>query len=128
MPAINLLQYDEETQEGIAEIESPMDEATLEPQVPIRVFCHPFSLPEANHKISLFGVLVTNIVSENALQAPEKTNSGYFSYRLFAQVLEPRNRRVQLGDIEIVLDCPIPEDISPHSYISFDVMRLDWQC
>ena len=69
MPAINLLQYDEETQEGIAEIESPMDEATLEPQVPIRVFCHPFSLPEANHKISLFGVLVTNIVSENAVQA-----------------------------------------------------------
>lgn len=128
MPDINILQYDEGVKEGIAEIVTLLDGATQVAQVSLRVFCHPISLPVITRKISLFGFLVTNIISENALQAPQKTHCGYFSYRLFARVLDTANRCVQLGDIDIVLDSPIPEDISKDSYISFDVMRLDLRC
>lgn len=128
MPDIKVLQYDEEAQEAVAEIVTSLDGATQAAQVSLRVFCNPISLPVITRKISLFGFLVTNIISENALQTPQKTNCSYFSYRLFARVLDARNRCVQLGDIDIVLDCPIPEDISKDSYISFDVMRLDLQC
>jgi hypothetical protein len=128
MPAIKVLQHDEDAQEAILEIVTSLYEATQAPQVSLRVCCHPISLPVISNKISLLGFLVTNIVSENALQAPQKTNCGYFGYRLFARVLDVRNRCVQLGDIDIVLDCPIPKDIPKDSYISFDVVRLDLQC
>lgn len=127
MPAIKVLQYDKDTQEAIIEIVTLLHEATQGPQVSLRVFCHPVTLPVISSKISLFGFLVTNVVSENAIQAPQKTSCGYFSYRLFARVLDAQNRRVQLGDIDIVLDCPIPKDIPKNSYISFDVVRLDLQ-
>ena len=128
MPAIEVLQYDEEAQEAIVEIVTSLYEETHASQVSLSVFCHPISLPVVSSKLSLFGFMVTNIISEEALQVPVKTNSGYFSYRLFASVLDVQNRCVQLGDIEIALDCPIPNDIVKDSYISFDVVRLDLQC
>ena len=127
MPTIKVLQYDEDAREAIAEIATSLHEATQLFQVSLRVFCHPASLPMISGKASLFGFLVTNIVSENALQIPQKTNCGYFSYHLFARVLSIQHRCVQLGDIDIVLDCPIPKDIPENSYISFDVARLDLQ-
>ena len=125
MPEIKILQHDEDAQEAIAEIVTSVYEATQFSQVSLKVFCHPIALPVISCEISLFGFLVTNIVSENALQAPQKTKGGYFSYHLFARVLDAHNSRVQLGDIDIVLDCPIPKDIPNGSYISFDVGRLD---
>lgn len=125
MPIIKVLQYDEDTQEALVEIATSVHEASLSFQVSLRVFCHPTSLPMISSRISLFGFLVTNIVSENALQAPQKTNCGYFSYRLFARVVDIRHRCVQLGDIDIELDSPIPKDIPDNSYVSFDVARLD---
>ena len=125
MPIINVLQYDEDAQEAIAEIVTSLHELEQHPKVLLRVFCHPISTPVISGKISLFGFLVSNIVSKNALQTPQKTNYGYFSYRLFARVIDVRNSRVQIGDIEIELDCPIPKDILVNSYISFDVIRLD---
>lgn len=128
MPMIKILHHDEDAQEAIAEISTTLREATQDVQVSLNVFCHPISSPVISGKIALFAFLVTNITSENALQAPQKTNCDYFSYRLFAKVLDARNRCVQLGDIEIVLDCPLPKDIPNDSFISFDVARLDLQC
>ena len=125
MPIINVLQYDDDAQEAIAEIATSLHELEQHPKVLLRVFCHPMSTPEIIGKTSLFGFLVTNIVSEKALQTPQKTNCGCFSYRLFARVIDVRNSRVQIGDIEIELDCPIPKDILENSYVSFDVIRLD---
>lgn len=127
MSVIKVLQYDEDAQEAIVEIETSLYEETPVFQVLLKVFCQPNFFPITSCKISLFAFLVTNIVCEEFLQAPQKTNYGYFSYHLFARVLDVRNRRVQLGDIDIVLDCPIPKDISENSYISFDVTRLDLQ-
>lgn len=128
MPVVKILEYDEDAQEAVAEIVTSLYEATQVSQVSLKVFCHPISLPVISSKISLFGLLVSNIVSANALQAPQKTDHGCFSYRVFARVLDTHSRCVQLGDVDIVLDCPIPKDISPNSYISFDVVRLDLQC
>lgn len=125
MPTVKILEYDEDAQEAVAEIVTSLYEAT---QVSLRVFCHPLSSPMISNKISLLGMLVTNIVSENALQEPQKTDHGYFSYRVFAKVLDAQNRCVQLGDIDIELTCPIPKDIPNNSYISFDVVRLDLKC
>ena len=125
MPVMNVLQWDEDAQEATIEIETSLYETAQIPQVSFKVFCQPFHFPVLHCKISLFGFLVTNIVSENAFQAPQKLDCGYFSYHLYAKVLDTRNRRVQLGDIDIVLDCPIPSDIPKGSYISFDVVRLD---
>ena len=127
MPVIKMLQYDEDAQEAIVEITTSLHAAMHSFQVSLKVFCHPISFPMIRSKVSLFGFLVTNIVSENTIQAPQKTNGDYFSYHLFAKVLDVQHSRVQLGDIDIVLDCPIPKDIPVNSYISFDVTRLDLQ-
>ena len=128
MSIIKVLEYDKDSQEAIVEITTSLCEETHDSEVALRVFCHPISLPAFGNKISLFGQLVANIVCESSLQVPQKTNYGYFSYHLFARVLDVQNRCVQLGDIEIALDCPIPNDIVKDSYISFDVVRLDLQC
>lgn len=128
MPVIKVMQYDEDAQEAIVDIQTSLNELASMSTVSLIAFCPSFFTFEVHRKISLFGFLVTNIVFENEMQAPHKTNCGYFSYRLCARVLDPQSRHVQLGDIDIVLDCPIPKDISSGSYISFDVMRLDWQC
>lgn len=128
MPTIKVLQHDEVAQEAIVEIATSLYETTHVSQVSLRAFWHPISFSAISNKISLLGFLATNIVSENTLQVPQKTNCGYFSYRLFARVLDIPNRCVQLGDIDIVLDCPIPKDIPKNSCISFDVVRLDLQC
>ena len=125
MATIEVLQYDEDAQEAIAELTTSLHDTTQLSQVSLKVFCQPISSPVISWKISLFGFLVTNVVSEYALRAPKKTNHGYFSYRLYAKVLDVRHRCVQLGDIDIELDCPIPKDIPANSYISFDVARLD---
>lgn len=128
MSVIKVLEYDKNSQEAIVEIATSLCEETQVLEVALRVFCHPISSLVFDNKISLLGLLVRNVVCERALQVPKKTNYGYFSYHLFARVLDTQNRCVQLGDIEIVLDCPIPKDIVKDSYISFDVVRLDLQC
>lgn len=128
MPIIKVLEYDEDAQEATAEISTSLYEATQTLQISLLVYCHPISFPVFGDKILLFGMFTTNIASEDTLQLPQKTNHGYFSYRLFARVLDAQKRCVQLGDIDIVLDCPIPKDVPDNSYISFDVLRLDLQC
>lgn len=127
MPVIKILEQDVDAQETIVEITTSLCETAPVSQVSLRAFCHMASLPVVSSKISLFGFLVNNIVSEDALQMPQKTNRGYFSYRLFARVLDTKKRYVQIGDINIELDCPLPKDIPDNSYISFDVNRLDLQ-
>ena len=119
MPEIKVFDYNEEAQEAIAEIVTLICEKTYRSQISLRVYCQPISSP--------VGFCVKDIFSEDALQSPQKTDGGYFSYRLFAKVTDARNRRVQLGDIDIELDCPLPKDILDNSYISFDVGRLDLQ-
>ena len=125
MPTVKIMQIDEDVQEAIVETEISLDESVPAARISLIVFGSPMVSSEMNRELSLFAFLVTDIVSENGLQVPEKTNCGYFSYRLFAKVADAQNRIVQLGDIEIVLDCPIPKDVFSGSYISFDVMRLD---
>ena len=127
MPEIKILEYNKEAQEAVAEIVTSICEEIHLSQVSLRVYCQTISSPEISGKISLSAFLVKDIFSEDALQAPQKTDWGYFSYRLFAKVIVARNRRVQLGDIDIELDCPLPKDIPDNSCISFDVGRLDLQ-
>ena len=124
MPAVKVIHYDEDAQEAIVEIQTSLN-AAASSMVSRIVFCSTICAAEDNKKVLLFGFRVTNIVCEKVIKAPQKTNRGYFSYRLFARVIDPQIRRVQFGGIDIVLDCPIPEDISQNSCISFDVMRLD---
>lgn len=128
MPEIKVFDYDKEAQEAIAEIVTSINEEQHLSRVSLKVYCQPIFSPVISGKIILFGFLVKDIFSEDALQAPQKTNLGYFSYRLFARVVDACNRRVQLGDIEIELDCPLPKDIPNNSYVSFDVGRLDLKC
>lgn len=131
MPEIRILKYDKEAQEAVAEIITSVEivpsiyEEPRVSQVALKVYCQPIFSLEISGKISLFGFLTNKIVSEDALQTPQKLNDNYFSYRLFAKVADARNRRVQLGDIDIELDHPLPKDIPDQSYISFDVARLD---
>lgn len=127
MSEISILEYDEEAQEAIAEIVTSIYEKQEAFQVSLRVYCQPISTPEIIGKISLFGFLVENIFSEDALHEPQRLSDSCFSYHLFAKVIDARNRRVQLGDIDIELDRPLPKDITDNSYISFDVGRLDIQ-
>lgn len=82
-------------------------------------------LPLDNKNTSVRAFLTTNIVLENQLRIPQKTKEGYFSYHLFAKVRDLSRKCVCIGEIDILLDTPLPKDIENDSYISFDVVRLD---
>jgi len=72
----------------------------------------------------LFGFMCENIKISNCTIGLEKTEN-YYSYRIRAEVKSLHKNIVNVGDIEIELDKPIPKDINEGDIIEFDVSRID---
>jgi hypothetical protein len=93
--------------------------------VSIYAFSYPYrELPQGGN-VLLRAFLTENISLEQEQYAPIKTDKGFVSYRLTAQVTDAKAQKVQIGDIAIYLDLPLPKDIPNGAFVSFDVMRLD---
>ena len=70
--------------------------------------------------------LANNIRTVECFRAPIQPNPGTFDYCLVAEVINPEKRLVQIGDIKIFIDIPLPKDILVGRFIEFDVVRLDY--
>lgn len=104
------------------------NEAILEitnEDVSLLVFCHPYTSCMTRTDMILHAFLACNIMQEESFSLPIKTD-GLFSYHITAKVLNASLRSVCVNDIQIILDIPLPKDISNGSFVSFDAMRLDW--
>ena len=133
MAEIRVLEFDRDSNEAIVEIATtistvgqPLFDKSSNATLSLILFACTVDHWEYNSSVSLFGFLVTNIVSEKCLRPPVKTDVGLFSYHIYAKVQDSHKRHVRLGDIHIYLDTPIPKDIVNDDLVSFDVQRLDF--
>lgn len=133
MAQIQVLNYDDESSEAIVEITTTVSaECQLllnkSDNFTFSLISYADSAPHLNYEsnVSLFGFLVTNIILEDSLRPPTKTDAGFFSYHIYAKVQNFRELQVRLGDIDIFLDIPLPKDIGNGDIVSFDVQRLDF--
>ena len=55
----------------------------------------------------------------------EKTDAGYFSYRLGGRVVKTEPPVVAIGGLRVTLDQPLPKDIKRGDFVVFTVDRLD---
>ena len=56
----------------------------------------------------------------------EKSENGYFAYRLQGKIINVEKRIVSVGKIEIILEDCIPKDIRQNEYVEFTVTRVDF--
>ena len=106
------------------------DEVLLEisnNNIKLYAFCYPFiSKRSKQDKVTLYALFASNIGPSKSIQPPIRTNTSYFSQRIYAKVVDVKERCVRLRDINIILDTPIDSSFLPGSVIVFDVARLDY--
>lgn len=116
---VRVVQFlDEDTKEAILEVSDD--------KISLIVFGYAYEISKSNQNITLSAFLTEKIVLEQEFQLPRKTDKGFFAYRITAAVTDATAQLVQLGDINMILDLPLPKDIPNGSIISFDVTRLDF--
>ena len=132
MAQVEIVQYDSDAQEATVQIHVCVKTEDLPVFLPISnqsisliAFFHPAYFPIRGDKICLFSFLTSDIVREERMQIPIKTDCGYYSYQIFAKVLDVQNQRVRFGDVDIIVDTPMPRDIKNGDIISFYSQRLD---
>lgn len=132
MLAYRVTAWDCDAQDAVVEIDISLPEASkasvsaAERDVAtVRAYCHPTNKALSALNTVLFALGARDIVSEKVFRLPNKTADGYFSYHLFAKVMDVAEAVVYIGDMKIILDTALPKDICKDDYISFDVLRLD---
>ena len=132
MAELEIIRYDRDAQEAtvqihVGDIVESLSFLALVPnqRISLNAFWHPVSCQIQSDNMCLFAFLASDVVQEERMQIPIKTDLGYYSYRLFAKVLDAQNQRVRFGDVDIILDTPIPKDIQDGDIISFHTQRLD---
>lgn len=134
MAKLHIIQFDEDSAEAVVQIYVDIDinnpqyiEPASNGRFVLTAFWHPASFCAQDVRIYLFSFLTSNIIREERIQTPKKTGSGFFSYHIFANVVDAQNRHVRCGDVDVILDRPIPGDIMDGDIISFDTQRMDVQ-
>ena len=69
--------------------------------------------------------LVENIVRINTNGFLVEKAEDYYEYRLQGKVRDVEKSIIEIGDLQISLDCPLPKDICVGEFIEFMVKRLD---
>lgn len=92
------------------------------------VICYacPVNVIEVKQKIcAIYGFQCTDIYKAFNHSYCIKKLTQYYAYALIAKVISKKQCIVQIGNLRIYLDSPIPNDIAEGEYISFSVLRLD---
>ncbi len=55
----------------------------------------------------------------------EKTDSGYYAYKLTGRLFDLEKRLVKVGNIIIELENNIPGDMKENDFVEFEAMRID---
>ena len=90
-------------------------------------YCPNYNGRKSNDGASLCAFLPENIEKTSLPVSIEKSDAGFYAYRIVGVLVERRKDRgkVQIGEIEIELRT-IPNDIKIGENISFDVLRIDF--
>lgn len=89
-------------------------------------YAYPVSTIKVTQKITaIYGFQCTDIYKAFAHKYCIKKLTKYYAFALIAKVISKNQRIVQIGNLRIHLDAPIPNDIAEGEYVSFSVLRLD---
>ena len=133
MPRINILDMKWDSRESVIQIEPIFktdDELSLGcNDWLINVFCyHPVENIRFPDPFVIRTLFASNIVVEPTLRPPVQAEDNMFVYHLYATVHDRHHDLVCIGDFFVQLDVPLPKDIHNGDVVSFDAIRLDWDC
>ena len=114
---ITVVEYDDESREATVQI--------TDGEISVSAYCHPFEFALLSSEIALYALFTENIYQVDQFCLPQKSEDGYYSYHITAEVLDRYTSRVMLGNILLSLDTPLPKDIPNRAFIEFDVGRID---
>ena len=90
-------------------------------------YAHPLERFSINQTVTeLYGFDCADIKKADTNDYAVEKISPYFAYQLTAQIVSREKGEVQLGEMHIILDSPIPGDLCSGDFISFSVLRLDF--
>lgn len=112
-----ILHFDETAQE--AEI------LVTDGKYAVKCYAYPFS--DVDAPFSLYGFMTENVMrAYDKRYIVEKTDKGYYSYKLQGELVNLEKCIVAIGELFIELEDGIPKDIKEHEFIEFTVMRIDY--
>lgn len=91
-------------------------------------YAYPINNVQINQEISsVYGFDCVDIERANENKYEIVKHQDYYAYSLTGQVISKNDSLVRIGELEIYLDEPIPNDIQENEFIIFNVTRLDLQ-
>ena len=91
-------------------------------------YAYPINNVQINQEInSVYGFDCVDIERANENKYVITKRQDYYAYSLTGKVISKNVSLVRVGELEIYLDEPIPNDIQENEFIIFNVTRLDLQ-
>lgn len=91
-------------------------------------YAYPIKNVQINQRINcVYGFDCTNIKRANERNNEIIKCQEYYAYLLVGEIVSKKENLVRIGELEIYLDEPIPNDIQENEFIIFNVTRLDVQ-
>jgi hypothetical protein len=119
MTKIRVARYTDSEELG-AELEISCGEGTL------LAFAYPFRGIESCKEVSLFAFGTSHVIRSDEWHPPRRMENIYYGHQLCAEVVDVKNRLVQIGDVVITLDTSIDSDIPVGAWVCFQTLRLDY--
>ena len=89
-------------------------------------YAYPVNNVRVNQEInSIYAFNCTDIKRVNKSECEINKLKEYYAYSLVGKIIDKKNSLVCVGQLEIYLDEPIPNDIQENEFIFFNVTRLD---
>lgn len=109
-------------------LDSENTEALLEllcDEITLLAYCYPFDgiLPDGH--VTLFSNFTSNLAICKEWFPPQKLPGLFFAQRICGELIDLQKRIARIGEIDIVLNAPLPDNIQIGSLVTFDTIRLD---
>lgn len=92
----------------------------------VYAFACPFLGAEDSEKVTLYALGAFNVGPCTQWHLPQRSSNIYFAHKICAEIIDIKERRVRLGEIDIILDTSIDSEFPVGSLITFTVSRLDY--
>ena len=93
----------------------------------VSCYAYPIDMVYVNQYVNtIYGFECADITKSDELKYAIKKLPQHYAYLLTAQVVNTESKIVRIGELFICLDIAMPRDMINGDYVSFSVLRLDY--